>query len=232
MGLRESGGGQGEDGGQAWNPHLPLWDLGFPSHPDPRAVLDLWSQGPGGCDFLREITRPSEQELRQVPQCSRGGEGRGGGQAGGEAVFPSPTPSPIEEPPPTPYSPAAMGGALLSRKGWGTINPPVPNSWHSGWDWGPGHQDRAPWRLNTFPRCSELKMALWEQTVGQNRGGSEGTGSSGGQGGWWAQGQTRGLTETQADQRCQKGQRQTPRKGQRRTALQRNKDRNTRTHRT
>ena len=51
-------GGQGEDGGQAQNPHLPLWELGFPSHPDPRAVLDLWNQVPTGGDLLREMTCP------------------------------------------------------------------------------------------------------------------------------------------------------------------------------
>ena len=57
-------------------------------------------------------------------------------------------------------------------------------------------------------------MALWEPSLGQSRGGSEGTVRRG-QGGWWAQGLTRGLTETQADQQCQKGQRPRPRKGQR-----------------
>lgn len=44
------GEGRGEDwgGGLAQTPHLPPWGLGFPSHADPRAVLDLWRQAPVG----------------------------------------------------------------------------------------------------------------------------------------------------------------------------------------
>lgn len=63
-----------------------------------------------------------------------------------------------------------------------------PRSWHSGWDQGLGHQDRAPWRLSTFPCCSELKMSPWEPTSSQGE-----EAGRGGQGGWWAQGQLTGL---------------------------------------
>lgn len=40
--------------------------FGVPSHPDLRAVVDLWSQGPVGLDFLREITGEGAQALRQL----------------------------------------------------------------------------------------------------------------------------------------------------------------------
>lgn len=54
--------------------------FGVPAHPDPRAVLDLWSQVPTGFDFLRERRCGRDQERRQVPRCGVA-EGRGAGRA-------------------------------------------------------------------------------------------------------------------------------------------------------
>lgn len=52
VGRKGRGGGEEEKvtGGGDWHRHHNCLDgtLGFPSHPDPRAVLDLWSQVPVG----------------------------------------------------------------------------------------------------------------------------------------------------------------------------------------
>lgn len=122
------------------------------------------------------------------------------------------------------WRPAATGALLQGFCHWRGgrhHQSSCPRSWHSGWDQGLGHQDRAPWRLSTFPCCSELKMSPWEPTSSQGE-----EAGRGGQGGWWAQGQLTGLQRPRVTSRQRGRVGHQGRERHTNRALQRDKDRN------